>query len=292
VSGDDVPVTEPTPRQWWLAYEPIHAVVYFDPDCREAMDDVGLRGFWMGYFAGRAAPFGAVGPEPVIATFFNFHPTRVGRALPDAWSFASPESVWQARRTSAAATLRRVAPGVDDVAPGLLPILRAAFDGVGDAGRTLFAVTRSMGEPDDPVEALWFWCSCLREYRGDGHVSALTAVDLDGCEALVLFAASEHLSKEMLQASRGWPPEEWAEAGDRLVRRGLLHGSGITADGLGVRRAVEETTDGLMDRIMGRLPGPDRALLHRELAALSDAIAEAQVINYPNPMGLPAPTGR
>ena len=34
-----------------------------------AMSDLGLKGFWMGYFAGRAAPFGAVGPGLVEATF-------------------------------------------------------------------------------------------------------------------------------------------------------------------------------------------------------------------------------
>ena len=50
-------------RRWWLAFEPVHAVVYFDPECLAAVDGLGFRGFWMGYFAGRAAPFGAVGPE-------------------------------------------------------------------------------------------------------------------------------------------------------------------------------------------------------------------------------------
>ena len=57
----------PTPRDWWLRFEPVHAVVYFDEGCRTSMADLGLPGFWMGYFAGRAAPLGAVGPDPVAA---------------------------------------------------------------------------------------------------------------------------------------------------------------------------------------------------------------------------------
>ena len=87
-------MVEPTtPRRAWLALEAVHAVTYFAPESRAALADLGLRGFWMGYFAGRAAPLGPVGPGVVEATFFNFHPAMVRRAIPDAWTFASPESV-------------------------------------------------------------------------------------------------------------------------------------------------------------------------------------------------------
>jgi len=284
-------VSGPSPRDWWLAFEPVHAVVYFDPACRSAMDEVGLRGFWMGYFAGRAAPLGAVGPEPVIATFFNFHPAMVRRALPDAWSFAPPKTVWAARRTSAAAVLRRVSPGVEASAPGLVAGLRELFAGVGDAGRPLFAATRSMEEPDDPVEALWHWCTCLREHRGDGHVAALTAADLDACEALVLFTASEGLPDQLFLASRGWSPEEWAAARDRLVGRGLLDASGTAPPGRALRRSVEETTDTLADRVTGRWRAADGYAVHDGLRRVAADVAAAGVIAYPNPMGLPAPDG-
>src|SRR5665213_373024 len=105
-------VTVPTARDWWLAFEPVHAVVYFDPECLAAMDALGFRGFWMGYIAGRAAPYGPVGPEPVTASFFNFHPDRARRALPDAWAIASPADVWATRSHAAAQALGRVVPGV------------------------------------------------------------------------------------------------------------------------------------------------------------------------------------
>lgn len=64
--------------------ESIHAVTYFSPEPVGALVDAGYRGFWMGYFAGRAAPLGAAGPEVVAALFYNFALARVAKALPDA----------------------------------------------------------------------------------------------------------------------------------------------------------------------------------------------------------------
>ena len=243
----------PSARNWWLQFEPIHAVVYFDPECLAAMDGLGLRGFWMGYFAGRAAPLGPIGPAPVAAAFFNFHPDRVRRSLPDAWSLARPADVWATRMHAAARVLRRVDTELSATARTLLPPLRSLFDGVPDAGRPLFAATRATGEPGDPVEALWYWCSCLREHRGDGHVAALTAAGLDGCEALVLFAASEGLPVELLRGSRGWSEGEWAYAHDRLQRRGMVDAKGITSEGIALRRWIEATTDDLAGMVTGRV---------------------------------------
>jgi len=44
-----------TARSMWTLFEPIHAVSYFAPEARSAYERAGLRGFWRGYFAGRAA---------------------------------------------------------------------------------------------------------------------------------------------------------------------------------------------------------------------------------------------
>ena len=272
-----------------MAFEPVHAVVYFDPECLAAMDGLGLRGFWMGYFAGRAAPLGPVGPAPVTAAFFNFHPDRARRSLPDAWTLALPADVWATRTHTAARVLRRVDPVVAATARVLVSPLRALFDGVPDAGRPLFAATRATGEPDDPVEALWYWCSCLREHRGDGHVAALTAAGFDGCEALVLFAASEGVPVELLRTPRGWSEAEWAYAHDRLVRRGLLDADGITSEGLGLRRWIESTTDDLAGMVTGRVEAADAASLLNGLSSVAAAVNSAGVIAYPNPMGLPDP---
>ena len=48
-------MTHPARRLWRLI-EAINGVTYFAPRCRDAMTDLGLKGFWMGYFAARAAP--------------------------------------------------------------------------------------------------------------------------------------------------------------------------------------------------------------------------------------------
>jgi hypothetical protein len=61
-----------TSRDFWRLLEPIHAVVYFAPEPLAALRAAGYRGFWMGYFAGRAAPLGAASPELVHALFYNF----------------------------------------------------------------------------------------------------------------------------------------------------------------------------------------------------------------------------
>ena len=45
-------------RSMWTLFEPIHAVTYFTAEARSAYEKAGLRGFWRGYFAGRAAPLG------------------------------------------------------------------------------------------------------------------------------------------------------------------------------------------------------------------------------------------
>jgi hypothetical protein len=243
----------------------------------------------MGYFAGRAAPLGAVGPEVVTATFFNFHPHRPARVLPEAWSLVSPADVWATRRHAAAVTLRGLDPDVDRTARALVPGLRDLLEGVPDAGRPLFAATRAAGEPADPVEALWHWCTCLREHRGDGHVAALTAAGLDGCEALVLFSAAGGPPADLLQRSRGWSAEEWEYARGRLERRGLVGATGATPAGLDLRRRIESVTDDLAGMVTGRAGGADADLLVRGLASVSAAVSAAGVISYPNPMGLPGP---
>ena len=72
----------PEARHLWSLFEPVHAVVYFAPEAREHFERAGLRGFWRGYFAGRAAPLGPVEAAPVTALFFSFAPALTTRALP------------------------------------------------------------------------------------------------------------------------------------------------------------------------------------------------------------------
>ena len=83
----------------WTLFEPVHAVTYFAPQARSAFEEAGLRGFWRGYFAGRAAPLGPAGAAVVTASFYNFAPAFVARAasnepVPEAAAGPGTIGVW------------------------------------------------------------------------------------------------------------------------------------------------------------------------------------------------------
>src|SRR3954463_4858338 len=90
------------------AVEPLHAHLYFAPEHDERFSALGLKPGRMSYFAGRAAPMGAVGAGVVTATFYNFSPSLVAHMIPRAWTLASPEQVFPARLAAARASLPRL----------------------------------------------------------------------------------------------------------------------------------------------------------------------------------------
>ena len=164
---------------------------------------------------------GAVTSGVVEATFFNFHPGMVRRAIPDAWTFTTPEAVVSARSVAAAAAIRRIAPHADDHSRVLLPLLTQAVERGRGAGRPLFAANRDTPPAADGLARAWQAATALREHRGDGHVAVLTEAGLDGCEAHVLYVATTGVDAEVLRANRGWSHTKWADAIERLRDRGL-----------------------------------------------------------------------
>ena len=100
-----------TARAMWTLFEPIHAVTYFAPEARGAFEEAGLRGFWRGYFAGRAAPLGPAGAAVVTASFFNFAPAFVARAIPGVWELITPEDALRTRLAGVHAALRGLLAG-------------------------------------------------------------------------------------------------------------------------------------------------------------------------------------
>lgn len=279
-------------RRAWLLFEPLHAVVYFARENKEAYERAGLKGGWMGYFASRSAALGPVPAEVVQATFFNFDPAMVSRAIPDAWSFSSPQRVLQARLEVVDACYGRLFG--DRLDPGSLAeaveLLRAAASSCSTAGRPLFAAHAALGWPRETHLALWHGCTLLREHRGDGHVAALTAAGLDGCEAHLSLVGSGSLPAAALKPHRGWSDEAWDAAATRLRARGWLRDDGsLTAEGRRGRGWIEDTTDRLALRPWEGL-GPERSQrLLRILERAGREIRAAGEIPYPNPMGLPSP---
>jgi len=112
-----------------------------------------MSGYWMGYFAGRAAPLGAMTAAPVESMFFSFPDRRVARALPEAWACAEPGTVLEARITTArlvlADHLREVSRRDLDT---LASYLEMAADGCHFAGRPLAAGWSSPGRTHHPGE--------------------------------------------------------------------------------------------------------------------------------------------
>ena len=280
-----------TARTFWHAIEPLHAVTYFAPEVIDAAKATGLRGFWMAYFGCRACPMGPVGPGVVEAVFANFAPSMVRRAIPDAWSYVSAETLVGVRAEAAADELRRHVPELESVAREANPLLArivAAADGI---GRPLFAANRDVDPFDDPVQQLWQYTTTLREHRGDGHVIALAAARLAGCEVHQVMAAANGLADQMFQQSRGWTDDEWVDANDRLTARGLIDADGLTEAGRALHEDVEARTDELASvAIASGLADEEVARLLECLTPAARAVASSGVIGFPNPMGLPDPT--
>jgi hypothetical protein len=233
-------------RRLWSRLEPIHAVTYFSPQARTALADAGYKGFWMGYFAGRAAPLGPVGPEVVFATFYNFSIAHVSRAIPDAWTFAPPPAALEARQEGSVAALRRAfAHGnlTEEVKTASV-LMRAAAESAPREGRTLFAGNWALPWPDEPTAALWHGCTLLREHRGDGHVAALTAAGISGREANVVQAAAGVVPRSTFREARRYDDAEWDLVSAGLADRGLLDGDGnLTKVGNELKNDVEDLTD-------------------------------------------------
>ena len=233
-------------RKQWRTLEPYHGLIYFVPEAESAFGRLGLEGR-SGYFASRAAPMGAVSAEVVVATFFNFAPDLVHRAMAGVWAKVTPEEVVAARFDAADAALRRLLGDVFLTAPEMAEaadLAEEAARACTAGGRPLFAGHAALAWPEPPHLRLWHAITLLREFRGDGHVAALVLAGVDGCEALVLHGASGEVAPEVLQATRAWPDDDWTAAVLRLEARGWLADDGtFTDEGRAARDEVEVRTD-------------------------------------------------
>ncbi len=271
----------------WTLFEPVHAVTYFAPQARSAFEAAGLRGFWRGYFAGRAAPLGPAGAAVVTASFYNFAPAFVARAVPGVWELITPEEALRTRLAGATAALGGLLAGRESEVAAAADLLGLAVAGLDCAGRVLAAANAALPVPDDGLARLWQAATLLREHRGDGHFAALAAADIDGCEAVVLRRGLD-LRGENQQRVPGGTDEAWDAARARLADRGWIGGNGeLTPAGREAHAAVEDATDRAAARPWAHL-GPDLvAEVGKVLAPLAQACAET--LPYPSPIGVPAP---
>jgi hypothetical protein len=273
-------------RRFFDRLEPVHAVTYFAPEARTALEELGFRGFWQGYFAARSAPFGVVPTEVVTAAFYNFAPERVAKALPAVWETASPSDALRVREESAVAALRRY--GVtDDEAGAAADLAEKAARAAPLDGRPLFAANAALAWPDEPIAKLWHAATLLREQRGDGHVAVLCTLGVSGRESNVLHAAAGRVPQEMIMRSRDYAEEQWAHFRSRLARRGLLDGDGaLTDSGREFKQRIEDTTDQLALSALDALDDDEVEQLFRVLTPITRKVVAAGDVPAATPMGL------
>lgn len=252
-------------RKCWRTLEPYHGMIYFVPEAAERYEAIGVTGRSR-YFGSRSAPMGAVAPLVVQATFFNFHPELVQRAMEGLWESTTPEDLLLARHQAVDNALRRfLGDDVDDPAVGeAVELLRPAVDAAcaRPEGRPLFAGHARLPEPEVPHLALWRAITLLREFRGDGHIAALVDAGLSGVEALILHGATGQVPMDVLQSTRAWPDDEWQAGLDGLRARGLIDGGRgeaetLTAAGTELRDRIEARTDALAAPAWGAIGEDD-----------------------------------
>ncbi|MFE2730039.1 hypothetical protein [Streptomyces sp. NPDC059349] len=229
---------------------PFHSMHYFSPDLGKELGAIGITHRSAAYFAARAAAMGAVGAGTVTATFYNFKHELVAEHVPAVWETASPETVLAARARAVDSTLRRLLGdeivNSPEMAEAATLALRAT-EACTRHARPLYAGHADLPVPEEPHLAFWHAATLLREHRGDGHLAALLAADLDPVEALVSHVATgKGMAPKWLLATRGWTREDFDAAADRLRERKVLDAQGeLTELGVALRRDLEAQTDRL-----------------------------------------------
>ncbi|WP_344769660.1 SCO6745 family protein [Aeromicrobium panaciterrae] len=269
--------------KFWRSVEVLHDVVYFAPDAKARYEALGLKGYWMGYFASRSAPMGTPPPEMVIATFHGFAPRMVQRALPDAWSLASRDDILTARLDLARDTLAPATEAEGADTARVARELAAIVSGFNLAGKPLAAAHAALERPTDDTGLLWWAASAIREYRGDCHIAVLTAAGLDGVSANTLAVAAGLTAVEQ-RNMRGWTEDEWAAGYAQLASRGWVDADGtITESGRSARQQIEDATDRVCAAGMDREATGRAITVEEGLRTLARAVLKSGVVSFPNP---------
>jgi hypothetical protein len=276
----------------WQLYEPIHDVTYFTPEARAAADSLGVRGFWMGYFALRAAPLGPVGPAVAAAAFFGFHPDRVARALPDAWTYTNPHDAIRVRLAGADAALRRLWGNVTVESQEVVDAADLAWQAASaadTAGRILAAANQALPRPAQPHLALWQATTTLREHRGDGHIAVLLARGVSPVQAHLIKAAAGEADPAVLRESRRWSADAWRSAVEELSATGWLDvAAHLTPAGAAQHDEIEAATDRAAMQPWRALGEPATARLAELVTPLAAAVVGSGILPTSNPVGLTA----
>jgi hypothetical protein len=258
------------------ALDKLHSTIYFAPEAGEMYTTLGLENQRAQYFASRAAPMGAVTAKVVAATFYNFNPALIAKAIPAAWDIASPETVTRMRYEIVDAVIPKILGEQRVTSPEFahsVAIVRRTAEAIPNAdGRPLYAGHAELAWPQPPYAQLWHAITLLREYRGDGHIAALVVHGLSGIEALIThIATGTGFNPEVGRLLRGWSQDQWDYAVSTLTARGLLDDAGqLTAAGSDLRTRIEDLTDELAFAPWRTVPDDDV----QELVGLGEVIRD------------------
>ncbi|GAA3300568.1 MarR family transcriptional regulator [Dactylosporangium vinaceum] len=254
--------------------EPI-ATATFSAVANEAFLAAGMRNYWDGYFAGRAAPLGLAPAEVVHAVFYNFADGEVARHIPWVWGTLTPQEAVAIRERGSTAALRLMIGAALAGSPGLARAADLATRAAGSApteGRPLYAGLRALDVPREPVARLWHAATLLREHRGDSHNAVLVAHGIAGAEAHVLLALDLGQRAEEFGRLHHLPAPTIAAVVDGLRARGLVSADGgFTGAGRALKARIEALTDELAAAAYDVLSPAELA----ELTAALEPIAAA-----------------
>ena len=267
------------------ALEPIAGSVYFSPECHANYEKLGFDpspGDFAGvagpemssYFCSRGAPMGQVAGEVVAMAFGVFNPEVVVPAVDAGWQKTDANTIRQARDDGAIAQLTRILGEKPDGIDRAIELLTRAVAVCRPEGKALYSGLASLDLPGDPVGNMWRQADRLREYRGDAHIAAWTGACLDATEISLLTEPYWGFPLRTYSVTRGWTPEQFDAAEERLVARGLLKDGAFTDAGRAYREDVEVATDRMCKPLVDALGDDFEELLALMLpwgAAVRDA---------------------
>jgi hypothetical protein len=251
-------------RRLGSVLEPVVGQVYFSPECHANYVALGFdpsRGDAGGvalpdgpaYFTSRGSVMGQVPGHVVAAAFAVFNPDIVVPSVQLGWSRTDAATICAARADGAVAQLRRILGPAPDGVQRAVTILRRAVEPLRPEGRPLYAGLRSRPAPTDPLAEMWWLGDMLREFRGDSHTASWVAVGIDATEIGLLSELYWGLPMRSYSRTRAWTDDQFDAAHERLRSRGLLDGSGLTADGRQFREQIEINTDAQMRAAIGAI---------------------------------------
>jgi hypothetical protein len=234
------------------ALEPIATIGWWARAASEEWRKLG-HGFFDGYVWGRAAALGAdVAPTVVVSAFGVFSPALLVPVYEQGRSTSSREAVLAGREAGA---IRGLAAATSGVAMSDITLvgdrLMSVLGSIEPGPRHLFGALQSVSTSTDPYARLWRGAELYREHRGDSHLAACVAADLDMTEMNVLTEVWLDYPVGEYSGSRGFAPEQLQAAAGRLQSRGWFStGNDLTDAGRTAREAIEVATDVAQQRVV------------------------------------------